>query len=87
LLVIAAVLVLTGAVSQVFPVDVLREAAELGFAGLYVPEEFGGSGLGRLDGAVIFEGLSYGDISTAAYLTIHNMVRTTGCSFCSLGGL
>jgi alkylation response protein AidB-like acyl-CoA dehydrogenase len=44
------------------------------FAGLYVPEEYGGSGLGRLDGTLIFEGLSYGDISTAAYLTIHNMV-------------
>lgn len=60
---------------QVFPVDVLREAASLGLAGLYVPEEYGGSGLGRLDGALAFEGLSYGDISTAAYLTIHNMVR------------
>lgn len=60
---------------QVFPVDVLREAAGLGLAGLYVPEEYGGSGLGRLDGALVFEGLSYGDISTAAYLTIHNMVR------------
>jgi alkylation response protein AidB-like acyl-CoA dehydrogenase len=43
-------------------------------AGLYVPEEYGGSGLGRLDGTLIFEGLSYGDVSTAAYLTIHNMV-------------
>eukprot|EP00775_Hariotina_reticulata_P006700 gene6700-6923_t len=42
--------------------------------GLYVPEQYGGSGLGRLDGVLIFEGLSYGDISTAAYLTIHNMV-------------
>lgn len=39
-----------------------------------MPEEYGGSGLGRLDGSLIFEGLSYGDISTAAYLTIHNMV-------------
>jgi alkylation response protein AidB-like acyl-CoA dehydrogenase len=61
--------------AQVFPVDVLREAAALGLAGLYVPEEYGGTGLGRLDGALVFEGLSYGDISTAAYLTIHNMVR------------
>jgi hypothetical protein len=59
---------------KIFPVEVMREAANLGFAGLYVPEEYGGSGLGRLDGTLIFEGLSYGDISTAAYLTIHNMV-------------
>lgn len=66
---------------QVFPVDVLREAASLGLAGLYVPEEYGGSGLGRLDGALVFEGLSYGDISTAAYLTIHNMVRECGQGF------
>jgi hypothetical protein len=65
-------------VLQVFPVDVLREAAGLGLAGLYVPEEYGGSGLGRLDGCVIFEGLAYGDISTAAFLTIHNMVRAGG---------
>lgn len=68
---------------QVFPVDVLREAAGLGFGGLYVPEEYGGSGLGRLDGAIIFEGLAYGDISTAAYLTIHNMVRGGGGAYVS----
>ncbi|MBE7217450.1 MAG: acyl-CoA dehydrogenase family protein, partial [Caulobacteraceae bacterium] len=37
-----------------FPVDVMRKAAELGFAGIYVGEEHGGSGLGRLDAAIIF---------------------------------
>jgi alkylation response protein AidB-like acyl-CoA dehydrogenase len=56
-----------------FPVDVLREAAELGFAGIYVNEDVGGSGLSRLDASIIFEALSYGDVPTAAYLTIHNM--------------
>jgi alkylation response protein AidB-like acyl-CoA dehydrogenase len=56
-----------------FPVDVLREAAELGFAGIYVNENVGGSGLSRLDASIIFEALSYGDVPTAAYLTIHNM--------------
>ncbi|HYD44640.1 MAG TPA: isobutyryl-CoA dehydrogenase [Phenylobacterium sp.] len=56
-----------------FPVDVLRKAAELGFAGVYVREDVGGSGLGRLDAALIFEALSYGDVSSAAYLSIHNM--------------
>ncbi len=56
-----------------FPVDVLRQAAELGFAGIYVNEEVGGSGLSRLDASIIFEALSYGDVPTAAYLTIHNM--------------
>ena len=56
-----------------FPVDVMRRAAELGFAGIYVGEEHGGSGLGRLDAALIFEELSRGDVSTAAFLSIHNM--------------
>ncbi|GJP50069.1 hypothetical protein CLOM_g9213, partial [Closterium sp. NIES-68] len=56
-----------------FPVDVLRKAAGLGFAALFVKEDVGGSGLGRADGAVIFEALAHADVSTTAYLTIHNM--------------
>jgi alkylation response protein AidB-like acyl-CoA dehydrogenase len=56
-----------------FPVDVLRAAAGLGFAGIYVQEDVGGSALTRLDASIIFEALSYGDVPTAAYLTIHNM--------------
>lgn len=56
-----------------FPVDLIRSTAELGFAGIYVPESGGGSGLGRLDAAVIFEQLAYGDVSTAAFISIHNM--------------
>ena len=60
-----------------FPVDVLRHAAELGFGGIYVSEDVGGSGLGRADAAAIFEALAYGDVSTTAYLTIHNMVCWT----------
>ena len=56
-----------------FPVDVLRAAAGLGFAGIYVQEDVGGSALTRLDASIIFEALSYGDVPVAAYLTIHNM--------------
>jgi len=56
-----------------FPEDTLRKAAGLGFGGVFVNEEFGGSGLGRVDGSVIFEALSAGCTSTTAYLTIHNM--------------
>ncbi|MGD9814572.1 MAG: acyl-CoA dehydrogenase family protein [Hyphomonadaceae bacterium] len=52
---------------------VLRELAELGFAGIYVGEEHGGSGLTRLDAALIFEELSRGCIATSAFLSIHNM--------------
>jgi len=58
-----------------FPIDVLRETAELGMAGIYVREEFGGSGLTRLDAALIFEALSTGCPAVAAYLSIHNMVN------------
>ena len=56
-----------------FPVDVIKQAAELGFAGIYLQEEHGGSALTRLDAVLIFEQLSYGDVSTAAFISIHNM--------------
>jgi alkylation response protein AidB-like acyl-CoA dehydrogenase len=51
----------------------LKELAELGFAGIYVRDDVGGSGLSRLDAALIFEELSRGCIATAAFLSIHNM--------------
>src|ERR1041384_7159985 len=56
-----------------FPEAALRRAAALGFAGIYVREEFGGSGLTRLDATIIFEELAAACVSTAAYLSIHNM--------------
>jgi alkylation response protein AidB-like acyl-CoA dehydrogenase len=57
-----------------FPVDVLREAASLGMAALYVREESGGAGLTRLDAAVVFEALATGCPTVSAFLSIHNMV-------------
>ena len=56
-----------------FPVPTLRKAAQLGFAAVYVRDDVGGSGLSRKDGAIIFESLATADVSSAAYLTIHNM--------------
>ncbi|MEO7027492.1 MAG: acyl-CoA dehydrogenase family protein [Caulobacteraceae bacterium] len=56
-----------------FPVDVLKAAAALGFGGVYVKEDVGGSALGRLDAAIVFEALAGGDVTTAAFLSIHNM--------------
>ena len=56
-----------------FPVETLRKAAALGFAGIYVREDVGGSALSRIDAALIFEALSEGCTSTAAFLSIHNM--------------
>ena len=59
---------------SIFPVETLREAAALGFGGIYVRDDVGGSGLTRLDAALIFEELAQGCTSTAAYISIHNMV-------------
>jgi len=56
-----------------FPRDTIRAAAELGFAAIYVSEEAGGIGLGRLESALIFEALAYGCPATSAFISIHNM--------------
>ncbi|MFN8701446.1 MAG: acyl-CoA dehydrogenase family protein [Rhodospirillales bacterium] len=58
---------------KIFPVETLRAAAALGLAGIYTGEEYGGSGLGRIEAALVFEELSTACASTAAYLSIHNM--------------
>jgi alkylation response protein AidB-like acyl-CoA dehydrogenase len=57
-----------------FPVDVIKETAALGMATIYVPAEQGGSGLSRLDGALIMEALAYGCPAISGYISIHNMV-------------
>ncbi len=56
-----------------FPVDVVKAAGELGFGGIYVSEESGGIGLGRLESALIMEAMSYGCAATSAFISIHNM--------------
>jgi alkylation response protein AidB-like acyl-CoA dehydrogenase len=58
---------------KIFPEAELREAAALGLAAIYVGEDIGGAGLNRLAAAVIFEELSAACVSTAAFLSIHNM--------------
>ena len=58
---------------HIFPADVIREAAELGFASLYVSEANGGIGLGRLEAALVMEAMAYGCPSTSAFISIHNM--------------
>lgn len=57
-----------------FPVDIIRETAALGMAGIYVSETSGGTGLSRLDAALIFEALAEGCPAVSAYISIHNMV-------------
>ena len=59
--------------NEIFPVAALRKAAALGFGGIYVKEDVGGSALTRLDATIIFEELAQGCTSTAAYISIHNM--------------
>ncbi len=56
-----------------FPRDVVQAAGELGFGAIYISEEMGGIALGRLESALIFEALSYGCPSTAAFISVHNM--------------
>ncbi|KAK2193156.1 hypothetical protein NP493_14g02037 [Ridgeia piscesae] len=58
---------------EIFPEEALQHAAKLGFAGIYCSEEYGGTGLKRIDASIIFEALAEGCVSTTAYLTIHNM--------------
>ena len=58
---------------HIFPRDTIRAAAELGFGAIYVSEESGGIGLGRLEAALIMEAMAYGDPSTSAFISIHNM--------------
>jgi alkylation response protein AidB-like acyl-CoA dehydrogenase len=58
---------------QIFPRDTIKAAAELGFASIYVSEESGGIGLGRLEAALIMEAMSYGCPATSAFISIHNM--------------
>jgi hypothetical protein len=58
---------------SIFPIDVIKKAGELGFCGMYIPEDVGGMGLSRLDASIVFEELAYACPSTAAYITIHNM--------------
>jgi alkylation response protein AidB-like acyl-CoA dehydrogenase len=59
--------------NSTFPVETLRKAAALGFGGIYVKDDVGGSDLTRLDATIIFEELAQGCTSTAAYISIHNM--------------
>ena len=59
--------------NKTLPVQVLKEAAKLGLAGIYIDEKLGGTGLSRLDAALIFEELSTACPSTSAFLSIHNM--------------
>ncbi len=60
--------------NKVFPRDALHLAGQLGLGGIYVREDFGGTGLSRADAAAIFEQLAVGDPAIAAYISIHNMV-------------
>ena len=58
---------------HIFPVDTIKASAELGFGAIYVSEESGGIGLGRLEAALIMEAMAYGCPSTSAFISIHNM--------------
>ncbi len=67
--------------NEQMPRDMLKSAAELGLAAIYVPEEDGGSGLSRLDATLVFEGLAMACPTISAFLSIHNMVAWMVSSF------
>ncbi len=58
---------------HIFPRDVIKQSAELGFGGIYISEESGGIGLGRLESAIIMEAMAYGCPATSSFISIHNM--------------
>ena len=58
---------------HIFPRDTIQQAAQLGFGGIYVAQEAGGIGLGRVEAALIIEAMAYGCPSTSAFISIHNM--------------
>lgn len=57
----------------IFPKEAIAKAGELGFCGLYAPENAGGLALPRLDATLVFEEMAAVDPSTTAFITIHNM--------------
>ena len=59
---------------KIFPIDVIKKSAEMGFCGLYLKEDVGGIECSRLNTSLIFEELSKACPSTTAYISIHNMV-------------
>ena len=63
------------------PREMLEEAAKLGLAAIYVPEEQGGSGLTRLDATLIFEALAISCPSVSSFLSIHNMIAWMVATF------
>ena len=68
--------------ASIFPKQVLAQAGELGFMGMYTPESAGGLGMSRLDASLIVEELSKGCTATAAFLTIHNMATNMVGKYC-----
>ena len=67
----STVAIIVFALKEIFPVETMRKAAALGFGAIYSKEDFGGTGLSRLDASYIFEALSHGCVSTTAYISIH----------------
>ncbi len=66
---------------EIFPIETIQKAGELGLCGLYSPTSSGGLNLSRLDSSIIFENLAKGCTSTTAFITIHNMATWMICTF------
>src|SRR5260221_5161643 len=66
-----------------FPREVYHKMAGLGLMGMTTPEEYGGSGLSRLSGALVFAELAQGEMGTAVGLSVHNMITGPSARFCN----
>jgi len=62
--------------TQKFPVEILKELGSLGFLGIVIDEEYGGSGLGYVEFAIIIEELAKVDPSIALSVAAHNGLCT-----------
>ncbi len=72
---------------SIFPIEVLKQAGELGFMGMYTPEAAGGLAMSRLDASLIVEELAKGCTTTAAFLTIHNMATNMIGKYCQTAAI
>lgn len=62
--------------SQHFPREILQKAGEMGFMGIFIPEEYGGSGLGYHEYVAIIEEISKVDPSIGLSVAAHNSLCT-----------
>ena len=62
--------------SKEFPAEQVAQLAEMGFMGMFVPEEYGGAGLTILDYVVALEEICYADASVGVVMSVNNSLAS-----------